>query len=79
MTKNLRKSIAVSKEQALSTFMGQIGEINELLAELQDFADDHLGYSPEDVTWGHVGTANYFLERLNELADFAFKRGEHEN
>ena len=66
-----------TKEKALDRFVGQIGEINERLAELQTFAEDHMGYNPDEINWGHVGTAGYFLERLNELADFAFQRGEY--
>ena len=73
--KDLRK--AASKETALGRFMEQIAEMNERLAELQEFADEHLGYSPDDINWGHVGTAGFFLERLTELTDCAFKRGEY--
>jgi len=73
--KNMDKFQA-SKEKALGRFIGQIGEINERLAELQAFADDHFGYHPDEVTWAHVGTAGWFLERLTELTDSAYKRGE---
>jgi len=62
---------------ALNRFMEQISEINERLAELQAFTDDHMGYNPNDINWGHVGTAGYFLEKLTELTDRAYKRGEH--
>ncbi len=64
-------------EKALENFIGQIGEIKERLAELEAFTDDHMGYNPEDINWGHVGTAGWFLERLTELTDCAFKRGEY--
>ena len=73
MTKNTR----ITNEKALGRFIEQIGEINARLAELQTFANDHLGYDPDSVNWGHVGTAGYFLEKLTELTDAAFKRGEH--
>ena len=77
MKKDKATRRAEIKEQALGRFMEQIAEINERLAELQEFADDHMGDSPEDITWGHVGTAGYFIEKLTELTDFAYKRGEH--
>jgi len=77
MTKGLEKSLQASREKALGTFMGQIAEINERLAELQAFADEHMGYNPDDINWGHVGTAGWFLERLTELTDSAYKRGEY--
>lgn len=35
------------------------------------------GYSPENINWGHVGTAGWFLEKLTELTDYAYKRGEY--
>lgn len=64
-------------EKALDKFMGQICEINERLSELQKFADDHMGYLPDEINWGHVGTAGWFLEKLTELMDCAYKRGEY--
>ena len=64
-------------EKALDRFMGQIGEINDRLAELQTFADDHMGFNPDDINWGHVGTAGWVLEKLTELTDYAYKRGEY--
>ena len=32
---------------------------------------------PEDINWGHVGTAGYYLEKLTELPDHAYGRGEY--
>ena len=77
MKKDLQKTLQASKEKALDKFIGQIGEIQERLAELQTFADDHMGYDPDSVNWGDVGTAGWFLERLTELTDSAYKRGEY--
>ena len=77
MTKKLQKSMETSKEKALGNFIGQIGEIQDRLAELQTFANDHMGYSPDEINWGHVGTAEHFLARLTELTDCAYKRGEY--
>ena len=65
------------KEEALGRFMGTVAEINERLEELKEFFGDHMGYNPEDVNWGHVGTAEHFLKGLTELTDKAYKRGEH--
>jgi len=74
--KDLQKAMANSNNKALGRFMEQMGEINERLSELQAFTDEHMGYSPDDINWGHVGTAGWFLERLTELTDCAYKRGE---
>ena len=73
----LQKNMEVQHEKALGRFMEQIGEINERLAELQTFVDDHMGYNPDDINWGHVGTAGWFLERLTEMTDHAYNRGEY--
>ena len=75
--KDFRKAMNASHEKALNKFMEQIGEINERLAELQAFTDEHMGYNPDDINWGHVGTAGWFLERLTELTDSAYNRGEY--
>ncbi|MDR2533009.1 MAG: hypothetical protein LBC82_09245 [Oscillospiraceae bacterium] len=64
-------------EKALDRFMEQISEFRERLAELQEFADEHMGYNPDDINWGHVGTAGWYLERITELTDCAYKRGEY--
>ena len=76
-TNDLRTAMAASHEKALSKFMEQMGEINERLSELQVFADEHMGYSPDEINWGHVGTAGSILETLTELTDCAYKRGEY--
>ena len=68
---------AVRKEEALGRFMGTITEINERLAELKEFMDDHMGCDPDHINWGHVGTAERFLKGLTELTDIAYKRGEY--
>ena len=64
-------------EKALEAFIETVGGIKEYLAELTEFADDHLNYNPDDINWGHVGTANHYLETLKQLTDMAFKRGEY--
>jgi len=71
------KNVAKNNDKALQEFMARIAEAKTLLDELQTFADDHMEYSPDDINWGHVGSAGYMVERLNELADWAFERGEH--
>jgi len=52
----------MKKQTALGRFIGQIGEINERLAELQEFADNHMEFHPDEINWGHVGDAGYYLE-----------------
>jgi hypothetical protein len=66
-----------SREGALGHLTGQFAEMQERITELQDFVDEHMGYSPDEVNWGHVGTAGHFLKKLTELTDWAYKRGEY--
>jgi hypothetical protein len=44
---------------------------------LQALSDDHFNYSPDEITWGHVGTLGYYAELLKRVTDSAFKEGEH--
>jgi hypothetical protein len=72
-----RKQEKVMNEKALNTFVGKISEIKERLDELQQFVDNHMEFAPEDIHWGHVGTAEHYLKELTELTDMAFKRGDY--
>ena len=47
------------------------------LTRLQALSDDHFGYSPDEVTWSHVGTLEHYAELLKRITDMAFKEGEH--
>ena len=66
----------MKNEKALHEFMAKIAEAKTLLDELQAHVDDHMEVSPDDVDWGDVGSAGYMLEKLTELTDWVFKRGE---
>ena len=56
MSPKLQNQIAKSKEQALAAFVSKKAEIDAMLTRLQALSDDHFGYSPDEITWGHVGT-----------------------
>jgi len=67
----------MKNEKALGAFMAKIAEAQTLLAELQTHVDDHMGSSPDEINYGHVGSAAYMVEKLTELTDWALGRGEH--
>ena len=67
----------MKNEKALGAFMAKIAEAQSLLAELQAHVDDHMGASPEEINYGHVGSVGYMVEKLAELTDWALGRGEH--
>jgi hypothetical protein len=76
MSPKLRNQIAKSKEEAIAAFVSKKAEIDEILTRLQALSDDHFNYSPDDITWDHVGTLGYYAEMLKRVTDSAFKEGE---
>jgi hypothetical protein len=72
----LQSQLAKSKEEALAAFVSKKAEIDEALARLQALSDDHFNYSPDEITWDHVGTLGYYAEMLKRVTDQAFKEGE---
>ena len=73
----MQNRIARSKEQPLAAFVSKKAEIDAVLTRLQALSDDYFNYSPDDVTWDHVGTLGYYAELLKRITDQAFREGEH--
>jgi hypothetical protein len=66
-----------SNDDALAAFVARKAEIDAMLTRLQTLSDDHFGYSPDEISWDHVGTLGYYAELLKRVTDSAFKEGEH--
>jgi hypothetical protein len=66
-----------SNDDALAAFVQKKVEIDAMLSRLQALSDDHFNYSPDDITWDHVGTLGYYAELLKRVTDSAFREGEH--
>jgi hypothetical protein len=77
MGPRLQSQIAKSKEQALAAFVSKKAEIDTMLTRLQALSDNHFGYTPDDVSWAHVGTLEHYAELLKRITDSAFNEGEH--
>ena len=77
MRTSTQKQIARSNEDALAAFVQKKAGIDAMLARLQALSDDHFGYAPDEITWGHVGTLGYYAELLKRVTDLAFNEGEH--
>lgn len=73
----MKKKTTTPNNKALDEFIGTLGDIYDRLNELSDFIDDHMGYNPDEINWGNVGTAKHYLAELTELTDMAFNRGEY--
>jgi hypothetical protein len=54
------KQITRSNKDALAAFVSRKAAIDTMLARLLVLSENHFGYSPDEVTWAHVGT----LEQL---------------
>ena len=77
MIARTRKTKTRSNEDALAAFVQKKAEIDAMLTRLQALSDDHFNYSPDEITWDHVGTLGYYAELLKRVTDSAFNEGEH--
>lgn len=66
-----------TNDAALDELIAAKAEIDAMLARFAEHSPDHFGYSPEEVSWGHVGTPNHYRARLCEITDMALREGEH--
>ena len=66
-----------SSQDALAAFVQKKAEIDAMLTRLQALSDDHFNYSPDEITWDHVGTLGYYAELLQRVTDSAFNEGDH--
>ena len=66
-----------SNDDALAAFVQRKAEIDAMLSRLQALSDEHFNYSPDEITWDHVGTLGYYAELLRRVTDSAFHEGEH--
>ena len=66
-----------SNEDALAAFVQKKTEIDTMLSRLQALSDEHFDYSPDEVTWDHVGTPGLLRRAAKRVTDMAFREGEH--
>ena len=62
---------------ATEAFIARKAEIDEMLQRLRSLSDDHFGYAPDEIDWGHVGSLVHYAELLKRITDSAFNEGEH--
>ena len=63
--------------KALDAFMSTKCQIDAMLERVQALSDDHFNTHLDEINWGDVGTLNYYASLLRQIADSAFKEGEH--
>ena len=64
------------KTTPLDAFLARKAEIDSALKRLQSHSDDFFALHPDHIHWGHVGKLAYYAERLRQLTDSVFKKGE---
>ncbi|CAA7624581.1 hypothetical protein [Magnetospirillum sp. SS-4] len=67
----------IDNARAIGTFIARKAELDAMLARLQELSADHFNWSPDEITWGHVGTLGHYVEMLKRITDSAFHEGEH--
>jgi hypothetical protein len=77
MKARIHKRNPRSSEQALAAFVSNKAAIDAMLTRIQALSANHFGYSPDEITWAHVGTLEHYAELLKRITDSAFKEGEH--
>lgn len=71
----MARTISRTNDKALDAFIAAKAEIDWLLADLAARSADHFNASPDEINWGHVGTANHIRDRLQEIVSFAAGNG----
>lgn len=66
-----------TNERAIAAFIARKTEIDAMLARLAALSDEHFGYTPDEINWGHVGTLAHYAELLKRVTNAAFQEGEH--
>jgi hypothetical protein len=58
-----------TNDVAMNAFMLRYACIRDKLERLQALADDHFGFVPDDINWGHVGDASSVDDALGEILE----------
>ena len=68
----MRKSTQTrDNAEILAAFVANKAQIDELLDALKAHSNEHFDLTPEEVNWSHVGSQEFWLERLRQVARFA--------
>ena len=73
----MTRRATATNEKALDAFIAAKTEIDAMLERLAVLSADHFETSPDEITWGHVGTLNHYRAKLRVITDSAFSEGEH--
>jgi hypothetical protein len=71
----MARTTSTTNDKVLESFITAKAEIDKLLADLAALSADHFNANPDEVNWGHVGSAGHIRDRLQEIASFAAGNG----
>ena len=57
------------KKDPTTAFAANIEEARRMASTILGHIDEHLGYSPDAIKWGHVGSAGHLVAQLREILD----------
>ena len=60
----------MNNDKAQVAFISVMIEIREQLTALTIYIDNHMEEHPDDIHWGHVGSARRVLESLADIRAF---------
>ena len=66
-----------NQERSVEAFSDQKMRFDALLAELAQASEDHFGADPDATLWGETTWLQDANEKLQEIADQHFRRGEY--
>ncbi len=76
-TAKTTRRVTAFNDKALDAFMTTKLQIDAILERLAALSADHFETHPDEINLGHVGSLNHYASLLREMADSAFKEGEH--
>ena len=56
-----------SDEHALNQFVTTITKLRQEITSLTDNIENYFDYGPDNINWGHVGTARHILKMIQEI------------
>ena len=56
-----------TKTTAIDTYLARTAAIHIKVARLRQLADNHFGYDPDAIHWGHVGDLGRVDQALDDL------------
>ena len=59
-----------NNDKALAAYMNEIAQATKTLETLLEHAHNHFETAPENINWGHAGSAEHVNQKLKEITDF---------